>query len=267
MSTAQERPPTDDPFARVAINRVSAEPYYRQISGLLRDAIRAGAFAAGDLLPSEKDLCARFGVSRPVVRQALDELARAGYAYTVKGKGTFVAEEKLPSHLGQVVAGPERDTVRFRDRLSTRTITQDLVDAPVMIARDLSIGVGEPTLHLRRLRTLDGEPLCVIESYIPVSLVPGLVDEDLTDQSLYDVLEQRYDLAIHDLSRRIEAATVPPECVSLLAVEKHAPCLVVTSLAAADNRFKLEWSRAYYRADRIALEVNFPFETDPGGRR
>lgn len=250
---------TQHPLGGAVINRGSAEPYYRQISDFLRGAIDAGRFTAGTLLPSEKDLCEQFGVSRPVVRQALDDLSRDGYVYRVKGKGTFVAEEKLNSHLIQVVVGPERDTIRFRDRLATSVLLREAVPAPVRVSRALDIPIEAPTLHLRRLRLLDGEPLCVIESYLPEQIVPGLADVDITDRSLYDVIEERFGIEIRDLSRQIEAAKTPAELTNLLAAEEGDPCLVVTSLAAGMNGAKLEWSQAIYRADRISLNVEFPF--------
>jgi GntR family transcriptional regulator len=250
---------TQDPLGGAVINRGSAEPYYRQISDFLRAAVDAGHYTAGTLLPSEKEFCEQFGVSRPVVRQALEDLSRDGYVYRVKGKGTFVAEEKLNSHLIQVVAGPERDTIRFRDRLATSVILREMAPAPVQVSRALDIPVEGRCVHLRRLRLLDDEPLCVIESYLPEQIVPGLLDADLIDRSLYDVIEERNGVAIRDLSRRIEAAKTPVELSDLLAAEKGDPCLIVTSLAAGVNGAKLEWSQAIYRADRISLNVEFPF--------
>jgi GntR family transcriptional regulator len=250
---------TQDPLGGAVINRGSAEPYYRQISDFLRAAMDAGRYTPGTLLPSEKEFCEQFGVSRPVVRQALEDLSRDGYVYRVKGKGTFVAEEKLNSHLIQVVVGPERDTIRFRDRLATSVLLQEPAPAPVQVSRALDIPVEGRCIHLRRLRLLDDEPLCVIESYLPEQIVPGLLEADLTDRSLYDVIEERNGVAIRDLSRRIEAAKVPAELSDLLAAEDDDPCLIVTSLAAGVNGAKLEWSKATYRADRISLNVEFPF--------
>jgi GntR family transcriptional regulator len=250
---------TQDPLGGAVINRGSAEPYYRQISDFLRAAMDAGRYTPGTLLPSEKAFCEQFGVSRPVVRQALEDLSRDGYVYRVKGKGTFVAEEKLNSHLIQVVVGPERDTIRFRDRLATSVLLRETAPAPVQVSRALDIPVEGRCIHLRRLRLLDDEPLCVIESYLPEQIVPGLLEADLTDRSLYDVIEERNGVAIRDLSRRIEAAKVPAELSDLLAAEDDDPCLIVTSLAAGVNGAKLEWSKAIYRADRISLNVEFPF--------
>jgi DNA-binding FadR family transcriptional regulator len=52
--------------------------------------IRTGACVADQKLPSEKELCQRFGVSRPVVREALERLKADGLIYSRQGAGSFV---------------------------------------------------------------------------------------------------------------------------------------------------------------------------------
>jgi DNA-binding FadR family transcriptional regulator len=56
----------------------------------LEQAILAGEFAPGDQLPSERELSARVGVSRGVIREALGRLASLGLIESVHGSGTRV---------------------------------------------------------------------------------------------------------------------------------------------------------------------------------
>jgi len=73
-------------------------PYYYQLIQVLQEAIGAGTWAPNVPLPSEHELCAMYGVSRTVVRQALGELVAHGLLYRVKGKGTFVVPRKIEEH-------------------------------------------------------------------------------------------------------------------------------------------------------------------------
>lgn len=57
----------------------------------LERAILAGEFAPGDQLPSEREISAKVGVSRSVVREALGRLASLGLVQSVHGSGTRVA--------------------------------------------------------------------------------------------------------------------------------------------------------------------------------
>lgn len=72
------------------INREVPIPYYYQLEGLLRQQILQGNWQAGQRVPSEKQLCEFYAVSRTTVRQAVSHLVGEGLLYHVKGKGTFV---------------------------------------------------------------------------------------------------------------------------------------------------------------------------------
>jgi len=71
------------------IDRTSNMPLYRQVKDILKNKIKKGELKPGDKLPSENQLVAQCGVSRPVIRQALGELANEGWIYQEHGKGTF----------------------------------------------------------------------------------------------------------------------------------------------------------------------------------
>ncbi|HUX87594.1 MAG TPA: GntR family transcriptional regulator [Chloroflexota bacterium] len=73
-----------------SINRDVPIPYYYQLEGFLRQQIESGQWQAGEQVPSEKQLCEYYTVSRTTVRQAVTNLVNEGLLYHVKGKGTFV---------------------------------------------------------------------------------------------------------------------------------------------------------------------------------
>lgn len=54
-------------------------------------------FSAGEKLPAENALALQFGVSRPVVRQALVQLRTEGRVFSRKGSGNYVSEAKAPA--------------------------------------------------------------------------------------------------------------------------------------------------------------------------
>jgi GntR family transcriptional repressor for pyruvate dehydrogenase complex len=61
------------------------------IASQIKDMIVSKAMAPGDRLPSERDLCDQFSVSRPVIREALSSLKSSGLVATRRGIGVFVA--------------------------------------------------------------------------------------------------------------------------------------------------------------------------------
>lgn len=73
------------------LDRASAVPVARQILDLIRDQIARGELRPGDRLPTEMELCARLGVSRKPVRQALGQLTAEGLLVRQPRRGTFVS--------------------------------------------------------------------------------------------------------------------------------------------------------------------------------
>jgi DNA-binding transcriptional regulator YhcF (GntR family) len=68
-------------------------PLYQQAMHLIAEAIRDGRYPAGTALPSEAQLCAALGISRPTVRQAIAGLRTKGIVTVHMGKGAFVAPD------------------------------------------------------------------------------------------------------------------------------------------------------------------------------
>ncbi|MCU1551373.1 MAG: GntR family transcriptional regulator, partial [Glaciihabitans sp.] len=101
----------------------------------LLQTVRLGIVAPGEALPPERDLAARFSVSRDTVREAIRELADAGYLVSKRGRygGTFVTDV-LP-----VVEGSEQrpDASEIEDVLGLREILE-LGAARAAAARTLS---------------------------------------------------------------------------------------------------------------------------------
>ena len=71
---------------------VTSNKLYIQIYNQLHDAIMKGRFGVGDKLPSEKELCQAFNVSRVPVREALCALELNGLVDSVQGGGVYVRE-------------------------------------------------------------------------------------------------------------------------------------------------------------------------------
>jgi GntR family transcriptional regulator, transcriptional repressor for pyruvate dehydrogenase complex len=63
-----------------------------QVVVFVRGLIESGALHAGDRLPTERELAARLGVSRPTVRAGLRALASMGVLRSRRGSGTFITD-------------------------------------------------------------------------------------------------------------------------------------------------------------------------------
>jgi GntR family transcriptional regulator len=240
--------------ARAAIDFRSFEPYYLQLKRiLLKDLEDNGT--EGSLLPSEAELCARYSVSRTVVRQALAELENDGLVLKVKGKGTFVTGRKLDTSFIQDNLGFYESMTRAGHVVQSRILKLATEPVTVDLARLLEIGVGEVVIRFDRVRSIDGRPVQVVRAFMPARLFPGLVDIDMTDRSLYQVLRDSYGLRPASGHRAIEAVPLSRENADYLGVPKGTPGLRVYSITRSSDGIVFEHFIAHYRGDSFRFEL------------
>ena len=70
---------------------------FPELKSKIVEKIQAKGLLPGDILPSEVALCREFGVSRPTLRKALQELEETGLIIRRAGKGTFMADAESQS--------------------------------------------------------------------------------------------------------------------------------------------------------------------------
>jgi len=236
------------------INRSGAVPFYYQLREILLADLGRN-LKPGDMLPSEGDMCSRYGVSRTVVRQALNELAREDVIYKVKGKGTFVTAQKVESNHVQNTAGFYASMTSSGHTVTSRILCQEVVPSTARAASLLGLDVGAPVVAIDRVRSVDDEPISVVRAWLPAALVPGLETVDLTTVSMYSVIRERYGLRPDHGRRTIEAIAISAEDAEYLGVRPGTPALRLESLARTAQDVPLEFFVSVYRGDRSKLDI------------
>jgi GntR family transcriptional regulator len=224
-------------------------PLYAQLRDTLRADLLAGRLRAHEQLPSERELCARFRVSRMTVRQALLDLAREGLIYSRAGKGTFAGEPKIDQQL-RTLSGFSQD-MRSRGSVpSSRVLEAKTERADAHIARTLKLAPGAKVIVLTRVRLSDGIPLAIETAHLPYALCPNLLRHDFARESLYAVLEREYGYRLTRAEQTIEAALARPREAALLQITLPAPVLVMERLTYTDQGVLIEHVHSIYRGDR-----------------
>lgn len=236
------------------IERTGVVPYYHQLKAILVGDIGRGVFADSKL-PSESELCRRFGVSRTVVRQALEEMEQEGLIYKVKGRGAFVTGRKLEASHVQEVAGFYASMTGQGHVVRSRILRQEVVPSSPHIALALALDVGEPVLALDRVRNVDDIPISVVRAALPIRLFPTLEDIDLRDSSLYSVIAERFGRKPHHGNRTIEAIAIAAADAHHLGVRPGSPALRLESVVRSEDDVPFETFVAIYRGDRSKLDI------------
>lgn len=238
-----------------SINRSSAIPYYVQVRDTIQARIHAGVWQPGDQLPGEPELCRIFAVSRTVIRQALNDLVNKGFLIREKGKGTFVAQPKIRESLVQKLTGFYQDMVEQGHVPTAQILRQESIPASQKVASYLQISLGTPVITIERLRFVQEIPIQLVTTYIPFSLCPALLDEDLSHQSLYAFLEKTCGVFIARGRRSIEAVPANEHEARLLHVQRGAPLILLDSVSFSSDGNAVEYYHALHRGDRTRFEV------------
>jgi GntR family transcriptional regulator len=260
MINQEEPPPL--PGDVMAANLRSGIPLHEQISGWLRGEIEAGRLPPDSQLPSEHDLCDRFGVSRVTVRRALQTLDADGLIYRRPGLGSFVCDKRLAQGLVRLTDFAQ-DVGRAGVRATSRVLRMDREPCPAPVALLLGLEAGSVVVRLDRLRLGDGEPLALDQTWLPPYYAQLLDGKDLTRETLYGVLEREFGIPALSGRYRITAALADEGTADPLGVDAGDPLLVIERTTRTVGGKPIYFQRRFYRSDRMAYELELA--RDPGG--
>ena len=224
-------------------------PLYVQLHDTLQADIHAQRLKPHQQLPSEREFCARFHVSRMTVRQALIGLTRDGLIYSRVGKGTFVGEPKIDQQL-KTLTGFSQEMSSRGSTPSSRVLEAKLQSVSADLAQVIRVPVGTEIALLTRVRFADGVPLAIETVHLPHALCPNLLHHDFSTESLYDVLEREYGYRLTRAEQTIEAALANPRDIAMLQLVPPAPVLVMERLTFTDQDVLIEYVQSTYRGDR-----------------
>lgn len=227
---------------------------WRQIAATMEAEIARGTKAAGDRLPTEAALTARFGVNRHTVRRALEDLEARGLIRVEQGRGAFVAEDVVDYRLGSRTRFSE--TLRRQNREPAgRILRLAEVPAETQLAEALGIRRGRMVLRVDRLGLADGRPVVLGAHHLPLPRCAAAADALGANASITAALEA---CGVADYRRhasRITARLPTPEEADLLQQSRSRPVLVVESLNVDPAGQPVDWTLAVYAAGRVQLVV------------
>jgi len=236
------------------IDRTSPLPAWAQAAQYIRRQIETGRLAGGERLPAETELAEMFELSRLTIRQALSQLSSEGLIERRQGIGTFVMSRKVAVQHDLSLSSSWRQ--RFLEeghQPSTKLLEASASRAlPPDLAARLSPDdpLGEMSF-LKRLQIVDATPIGVTESWVPVSVAPGLVERPLDDGSLSLTLQNRYARTPATVDNTLEAVLATPVDAQLLDTATDVPLFVVTAVSRQKDGGLLDLSRTSWVGGRV----------------
>ncbi|HEV7657663.1 MAG TPA: GntR family transcriptional regulator [Mycobacteriales bacterium] len=236
----------------VDLDRSSPVPLYFQVSRQIEAAIDSGDLAPGDRLENEISLADRWGLSRPTMRRAIQELVDRGLLVRRRGIGTQVVHGRVkrPMDLTSLFD----DLNRSGQQPSTEVLDRELVPASAVVAERLGVPVGSQVLHLERLRYAGDDPLAVMRNWLPGDLAPVLTTEALQTRGLYELMRGS-GTHLRIATQRIAARGATAPEARLLKLRKGAPLLTMERVSYDGSGRAVELGTHAYHSENYSIEM------------
>jgi DNA-binding GntR family transcriptional regulator len=233
------------------LDRHSPIPLYFQLSQELEAAIERGDLKAGDRIETEVEIAERFGLSRPTVRQAIQELVNKGMLVRRRGVGTQVVHTQIrrPVELTSLYD----DLARANHKPTTKVLGLAHTLADARLAASLIVEEGTDLLYMERLRSDNNEPLAIMRNWLPADLIDPTLEE-LEAVGLYELL-RRGGTQMRMADQRIGARTATTAEARLLGIKSGAPLLTMERTSFDDAGRVVEYAAHIYRSDSYSFET------------
>jgi GntR family histidine utilization transcriptional repressor len=198
---------------------------YARVKQFLKQGLADGSWAPGELMPSEAELVAQFGVSRMTVNRAIRELQAEGLVERAQGVGTFAARlHRVSSTL--TIRDLHEEIEGRGHRHHAMVHLQRAEKAGAALAAQLGLEAGARVFHTLIVHHENGVPLQCEDRYVNPACSPQYLQADFTRTTPTQVLFET--TALWRAQYAIEATTATAEEARLLGIGPSEPCLVVT---------------------------------------
>lgn len=203
-------------------------------------------------LPSERELCDMFGVSRITVRRAVADLELDGVLFRVQGKGAFVNAAKIQQPLFRVSSFTQ-DMNSRQMKPGARILALERIPSGDLIAAKLGIAPTEDVYMLKRLRFADEEPMAIETCYLPLNIGTVIADKISDNMSLYQLIQSACGITITSATQTIEVSRLKNYERKLLVCESIPYAMHFTRCSYDSEGNCVEYVESKYRADRYRL--------------
>jgi GntR family transcriptional regulator len=229
-------------------------PLYYRIYKDLRDKIVGGYFENGKL-PTEKELCEKYNVSRMTVRKAMERLSMEGLIERKKGKGTFVKRIESEEQLSRLTGFTEEVG---KGRVRSEVLVNRLVRIPVEAKKAFGLPENTLVILLKRIRYIDDVPVAIEESFLNPDVdvrILNILELDMSRRSLYEFLRDELKLSLDHAEEVIEVITLSAAQAKLLNQPAGSCALLRKRYTYTSDGRCVEYVLSVYRGDQFKFKV------------
>lgn len=252
----RETPTSHDPFE-------NAQPRYLAVAQLLSKAITAGEYDVGSLLPTETELCQRFGVSRHTVREALRKLRDLGLVSRHQGIGTRVQRSEISGRY-VIALDSIHDMWRHVEVTEPKVVYKAIERKDEAVIPLPSFPGDDVWQRVDILRTdISGaKPVPISLSHIYIqSAYKGIASQvDAAKVPVFALIEKKYGQKVISVQQEISAVLLDRPVARHLKATAGSPGLSIMRIYRGRGDDILQVSQAISPADRFTYGIELRLE-------
>lgn len=207
-------------------------PSYSKVASLIETFIKEENI---ETLPSERDLCSMFDVSRTTIRNALNELVKDSVIYKVDNRGYFVKKQNGILNV-QTQTQSLLDNMKATE-VDTHVISKQIILANEFIANKLDISNNEAVFNMKRLRHTKDGTIYIMETFVPLRLCLGIEqvnNSEFESRSFWSILKSyQHNPSIKE--QRVSVIKADKETSISIHVKENDPLLFSETLAYSED--------------------------------
>ncbi|WP_433704870.1 GntR family transcriptional regulator [Paraburkholderia sacchari] len=249
------------------------QPRHVDLARTLMEDIRKGRYAVGEMLPTETELCAQWGLSRYAVRQAVQKLCNLGLITRQAGVGTTVLADRPQTRYVQSM-DTLGDLALYAKGTCLRVGARRTVQADASQTALLRCEPGAKWLHLEGVRHSgkgSGEgaeqgtdaPIALVDIYVNAeySKLTGLTKT--LDRPVYNMIEEQYGIKVTRVEQEIQGLLLEGAVADTLQVESGSAGLRIVRTYFVRDKV-IEVTTGVHPASRFSYSMSFKLASSAG---
>jgi GntR family transcriptional regulator len=243
---------------------IARVPRYHRIAESLRERIRGGRLPPGTRLDNQRALARSFGVTLMTLRQALEVLEREDLIARRHGLGTFVAAPSIDYDILQLrrFAG---DLSAQGEYVTTRALGGRVGRPDRRVADALGLSGRARVVQIERLRLVDGHPMSLQRSFLPIAVGEEVLKADLGTTPLRQLLEFKLGITIARARESVSAVRLGRREARELGCRAGVPAFESERVSFGAEGAPVVFDRVFIPGDRFRITRELHYEPSERG--
>ncbi|WP_031537251.1 MULTISPECIES: GntR family transcriptional regulator [unclassified Bacillus (in: firmicutes)] len=232
---------------------------YQQIAEKIERYIEENGLKQGSKLPVIEALMKQYGVSKSTIIKTLELLEKKGIIFQVRGSGIFVRRQNRKGYISLL------SNQGFKKDLEDYVLTSKIIELEVRkpteeVSINLNMELNEDVYYVKRIRYINGQTLCLEESWYNKSIITYL-NKEIVSESIFHYITEGLGLKVGFSDVYLQVDMLNEEEAAFLGLEKDAPKLLVESIFHLTNGQPFDFSKVTYnyQQSQFFIQANSHF--------